>query len=246
MPQPRRGHKTKPVNKRGKKPRREVTTPLRLLGGLGKGPTTKVTASHPKKDVSTSRPPKSEADKAELAISQAKGGGNQAGLLTSDDPRELMRNLLDTQRAIAQGWNIKQKEMIRNRLYKIMEKQEAEVMTKEGLVDSETKADELALLAAKVLTMMDANDVKRIEVIDGIVNKPSAPQPHGTNPNGSSPGITATEEGRSALTELALRFGARELVIDDRAVISEHRPETVDDVSGDETGDSEGWAGDNS
>lgn len=244
MPNPRRGHKKKPT-KRNASRKPADTSQQRLLGGLGKGPS--LNDLKPQVEQKQRSPKKPAADLAEIGARRAKANGDASRMLTSTDPKELLQELMMVQGAVAKGWNIRQKDMIRDRLLKIMRKETAEVFTKEGAVESETAADELAIKAAKVLESMDASDVKRLEVINDIVTKKNAQPGPSTeiniNVNGQqqASSLTSTEEGRSQLLALAKRFGASELVIEDRPVIQASPGETDSDLSGDADSSPGNW-----
>lgn len=235
MSKSRRGHKSnqKPTKRNsGKKP--QAAPPLSLLGGLGSGTKTNVKPSGRKKPPLSVRHPIGPVNKdlAEREIARAKGGGNQARLLTSHDPKVIAQELAMTEMAVARGWNVKQKDMIRNRLLKIMRKEEAEVFTKQGMVMSESAADELALKAAKVLEAMDSADVKRLEAFKSLnepVQEGNKTQVN-VNVNGNATITTDADNRRVELAKLFDKYGARPEVEEVETVDSKDVVEAVADV----------------
>lgn len=143
-----------------------------------------------------------------------RGRGDSGGLLT--DPHRARSDAKLVNMAVRRGWNVRRKRMIRNRLENIVAKETATVFTKKGPMDCATKADELAIQAAKVLTAMDGQDIKRVEVFEK--EAPATPPGSSTtvniNVNSNDGGI---DPRRTALARLAAKLGARELTIDGRA-----------------------------
>ncbi len=172
----------------------------------------------------------------EAETTAARRGRGDAGRLLLD-PHRLRSDLAMLQRAVTKGFNVQRKTMLRRRLEGIAAKTEADVVVKgkEGcsVIHSESKADELAIMATKVLVAMDAADMKRVEVLKD--NPP--PEPPTVNVNVNVTSNSESEEQRQAnerrtkLLELADRIGARELVIDGRAVQVGTSVESVDAVA---------------
>lgn len=159
------------------------------------------------------------------ALQRSRGNGDSGRLLM--DPAKLKQDLTMLRNAVAKGYHVTRKGMLRRRLEAIVAKEKGEVMTKEGLVDSETKADELAIAATKVLVLMDAADLKRLEHFE---DKPVVPPQVGITIHGDNTTVTSSPVDRRTieLAELANAIGAKELVIDGRAVpVSELLGSTV-------------------
>ena len=95
-----------------------------------------------------------------------------------------------------------------------MEKKLGEVVTKEGVVKTESKADELAIKAASILVMMDKDDVNRYKEL----KEPTPVLPPTVNVTVTNNNVINTDTRRVELARLALKFGARELVIDGESV----------------------------
>ncbi len=149
------------------------------------------------------------------ARERSQGRGDSGRLLT--DPKRMKYDLDLVRNAIAKGYNVTRKGMLRRRLEAIAAKTSGEVMTKEGLVDSETKADELAIAATKVLVMMDQADMKRLDVF-----KEAPPQvpPIGITIHGDNTTVTSTPVDRRTveLAELANALGAKDIVVEGRSI----------------------------
>jgi hypothetical protein len=148
------------------------------------------------------------------ARERAQGRGDSGRLLL--DPKRVSQDIALVRQALAKGYNVTRKGMLRRRLEAIAAKETGDLMTKEGLVDSETKADELAIAAAKVLVMMDQADLKRLAHFE---EKPQVPQV-GIHVHGDNTVISSQPVDRrtAELVELANALGAKELVVDGRAV----------------------------
>lgn len=243
--QPARGHhKKKPKTPRHKNGK-PYQPPPRLAGGLGKGKQNGVSNGSSKGGESTTvtkLKPRSERrkDLKEREIARLKKSGNFSDLLTTDDPEQLRKNLLLLKNALSKGYDVRNKGLMRKRAEEILRKQTGEVMTKHGIVESETKADELALDALRVLTKMDEIDLRRLEKLLDI-NRDEAKDNQGQsgtqvniNVNGNSEVTVNSDDKRSSLIMLARRFGASELVIDDQPVMEDGSNQEAIDVSGNE------------
>lgn len=151
---------------------------------------------------------------------EPRGRGDSGMLLT--DPNRMRSDLNMVERAVNKGWNVRRKTMLRRRLEDIVAKTTADVVTKNGTVDSESAADELAIKAATVLVKMDAADVDRVKTLREMADPKNAPpQPlaiNVTNNNITSTTVNNVDERRLGLARLAERFGARELIVDGRPV----------------------------
>lgn len=132
-------------------------------------------------------------------------------ILTNPDDYKEDIQLVDI--AVRKGWNVENKGQIRKRIEEIVMKKTGEVVTKEGVIDSETKADELAIAGARVLALMDKDDVNRVEAF-----KPK-PVPGNTNINIINNNVQTLDDKQLALIELANSLGVKELVIDDHKII---------------------------
>ena len=130
------------------------------------------------------------------------------------NPDEVKEDILLVESAVRKGWNVENKGLIRKRIEEIVMKKTGEVVTKEGVIDSETKADELAIAGARVLALMDKDDVNRVESF-----KPKLAS--NTNINIINNNVQALDDKQLALVELAERLGVRELVIDGDKIIDQ-------------------------
>lgn len=130
------------------------------------------------------------------------------------NPDEVKEDILLVESAVRKGWNVENKGLIRKRIEEIVMKKTGEVVTKEGVIDSETKADELAIAGARVLALMDKDDVNRVESF-----KPKLAT--NTNINIINNNVQALDDKQLALVELAERLGVRELVIDGDKIIDQ-------------------------
>lgn len=130
------------------------------------------------------------------------------------NPDEVKEDILLVESAVRKGWNVENKGLIRKRIEEIVMKKTGEVVTKEGVIDSETKADELAIAGARVLALMDKDDVNRVESF-----KPKLAS--NTNINIINNNVQALDDKQLALVELADKLGVRELVIDDHKIIDQ-------------------------
>lgn len=158
--------------------------------------------------------------KQEADIRRQKGRGDSSELLTSDDPKELLKDIQQIDKALRNRWGVRRKDMIRQRMEEIVAKTNAQVVTKEGLEDSATKADELAIAATQALIKMDALDQKD-EHFEVKSKKPELPQLPGMNVYGdvnigNNQQNNVAEDRRAKILELAERFGASRVVIEDR------------------------------
>mgnify|MGYP007100042505 CR=1 FL=1 len=130
------------------------------------------------------------------------------------NPDEVKEDILLVESAVRKGWNVENKGLIRKRIEEIVMKKTGEVVTKEGVIDSETKADELAIAGARVLALMDKDDVNRVESF-----KPKLAS--NTNINIINNNVQALDDKQLALIELSERLGVRELVIDGDKIIDQ-------------------------
>lgn len=232
MSKARKGHSRKPTTTKGKKPG-STAAPPRLLGGLGQG--TKETSQAPtrkeRRKTLLSERAAERVKESERAIARAKKGGNQAQLLTQlHDPALIIRELQTVEMAVAKGWNIRQKDMIRSRLLRIMRKETAEVMTKHGLVESESAADEMALKASSILERMDSADVDRLKVFKGFADGKPEPQPPPTVNIINNNVNTNSDDRNALLAQLLERFGASE---SDRGEGSSSASSVIDSTAND-------------
>ncbi len=143
---------------------------------------------------------------------EPRGRGDSGALLT--DPHHLRGDLKLVEQAISKGYNIRRKSMLRDRLYDIAMKTSGEVNTKEGLVDSETKGDELAIQSIRCLVEMDKADIKRIEM----TNKAPPATTNINILNQQTNNATVIDARQAQLIELAKSFGASKLDINGRTV----------------------------
>jgi hypothetical protein len=172
-----------------------------------------------------------DATQTELAIQRDKGRGDQSGLLTSDNPTELLSDIKFIDQAISKRvpWNVKRKDMLVQRLTDIAAKKVAQVAVKGvGLVDSETEADKLSVAAVNVLAKLDMIDQKdHIEAN----KKPDVPQP---GINIGTLNVNNTDDRRSHLTRLLERFGTGGDVVEAVSGDKDSNVEAVDSLSGDQ------------
>ena len=147
--------------------------------------------------------------------------GRSEGRVTSGDSGKLLtdnhRVRGDTRlvnMAVRKGWNVKRKNMLRRRLENIAQKTTAEVVTKQGVVNLESKADELAINAIKVLVSMNQSDIDLEKL-----NKDIPPTPPSVVIQNNVNTIdSAVEQRRIELARLARKFGARSVLIDGRQI----------------------------
>lgn len=139
--------------------------------------------------------------------------GDSGGLLTSDNPKEIKKDLRMIEGAVRKGWNIKRKNMIQRRLLEIMEKTHVSVPTKNGMVDCDGPADSNAIAAARVLVAMNGQD-QADDHLALKINDQSEPSTVVTIHNN----VTSIDARRIELARLANKLGARELLIDNRPV----------------------------
>lgn len=146
-----------------------------------------------------------------------RGRGDSGRMLT--DPHHIRGDLQELDRAVRKGWNIRRKTALRRRLEAIAAKTEGQVVTKLGLITSETKGDELAIAAIKVLAAMDAQDLAREKQFREAANPSSTPttavQVNVTNVSSDPIDI---ERRRVELLGLANKLGAREVIINGETV----------------------------
>lgn len=146
-----------------------------------------------------------------------RGRGDSGMMLL--DPHKMRSDLQLLERALRQGYNVRRKSMLRRRLERIVVKETAEVVTKLGVIETESKADELAIAAARILTIMDKADQDRFEMFR---EKASEPQPTNTNVqvnvNVSDNHDSEANRKRIELAKLALKYGNGTLVIDGEQV----------------------------
>lgn len=158
--------------------------------------------------------------KPRLLESTRHGRGDSSKLLTSEDPKEITADIKIVEQSIQRGWNVRRKALLRNRLEEIALKTKGDVVTKDGIVKSETIADKLSIDAIKVLAQMDKNDVERV--------KNSKPVPDNKPVVNVNVGIDART---AKYFELARSLGVRELIIDGRRVETGSDPLTVNQAS---------------
>ena len=148
-----------------------------------------------------------------VPIEPDKTKADQGKLLTDEHRIRGDKKLVE--QAIAKGWNIKGsvKRLMRERAVAIANKTTGEIVTKEGVIDSETKGDELALKAIDLLIKMDQSDVKRVETM-----KDKQPATTVNILNQQTNNVTAIDSKQAELIELAKSFGASKLDINGRTV----------------------------
>lgn len=207
----RRGHKSKP-----KQPLHKRITPSRKfpIKGSTKVPKGKEYLGNEDSSVNNGTSNKKVQDES---MSKNRGG-DTGGLLTSNNTREVRKDLQLVERAVRSGWNIKRKNMIKRRLLEIMEKTHVSVPTKMGTVDVDGPADSNAIAAARVLVAMNGQD----QSDDHLAIKHQAEQPN-TVVNIHNNNVTTIDNRRIELARLAKSLGASELSISGRTV-------SVDDV----------------
>src|SRR5688572_21520082 len=122
---------------------------------------TKMSNKKPKKKEQLKKLPVKVRKRQFVPIEPDKTKTDQGKLLT--DPHRVRgdRQLVD--QAVSKNWNVKgsTKKLLRERAIGIALKTSGEVMTKEGIVDSETKGDELSVKAMELVLKMDQADMKR-------------------------------------------------------------------------------------
>lgn len=213
MAKKRHGHKGKPKSK-------ELQDRLNKSvkgsnSGNGKQPAKKSNARLPMKSTDD------QDDRNDIVISnpnaklsqlepKRKENGDSGRLLR--DPKRLAEDIKLVEQSISKGWNVKRKNMIVNRLIGIVEKTTGDMNTKDGIVESETVADKLAIDATKVLVAMDAQDMTRVKN-----TKPEVPSTvvNVTNNVLNNNGFDArTVE----LARLASNIGARTLTVSGKLI----------------------------
>lgn len=139
----------------------------------------------------------------------------KGGILTNtSNPSEVSKDLSLIERALKNRWGIRKKELIQDRLLKVLNKEEVTVATKDGPVTVEEPADRNAVAAARVLVQMNGQDIEceQFEIKSG---KPTTP---GTVVNVINASESASKPGASRILQLAHSLGARELIIDGEAI----------------------------
>lgn len=136
----------------------------------------------------------------------------KGGVLTNlQNPAEVSKDIALIQRAITQRWGVQKKELIQNRLLKVLQKEEVTIASKEGPLTVEEPADRNAVAAARVLVQMNGQDIE-CEQFDVKQGKPPVP---GTQVNVFA---NSSQPGLSPILQLARNLGAREVIIDGSAV----------------------------
>lgn len=143
-------------------------------------------------------------------IKRFKRAGKESELLL--DTHRVRSDLQLTEMAVRKGWNVQSKGKIRRRLMGILEKEEAEVVTKQGIVMLHSKADELAINSAKILVQMDNQDLIRT-----LKAKPDTTLPS-TTVNVNVIQSLESNEGRNRVARFAQRFGVGSIISDGRSV----------------------------
>jgi hypothetical protein len=170
---------------------------------------------------------KTRQGRVKSGVPAVRGRGDGGRLLL--DPHRMRSDLQLVFAAVTKGYNVRRKTMLRRRLEAIANKEQADVVVKgkEGcsIVYSESKADELAIAATKILVAMDQADMKRLEVF----KDPPKQDPPGVEVNINV--NSETDGRRSSLIELAQRLGAREILIDGRAIDPRTGLESIGSVS---------------
>lgn len=143
----------------------------------------------------------------------------ESGLLI--EPHRSRSDIKLVEQSLRGGWNVKRKGRIRRRLEGILVKTVADVVTKNGVVPSESAADKLAIESAKVLAAMDNADMNRVVEFRKL---DSAPPPPEQNPAPTNVNVTVTnvvnnpDNRRIELARLAIKHGDGTLVVDGRTV----------------------------
>lgn len=145
--------------------------------------------------------------------SPIRGRGDSGLLLT--DPTRHAEDIKLVETSIQKGWNVRRKGMLKRRLEDIAMKTTGDMNTKDGIVESETVADKLAIDAIKVLVAMDTQDIARV--------KNSKPQTNtNTVVNVTNNVVNSTTNRFDArtieLARLANKFGAREFTVDGKPI----------------------------
>lgn len=201
MSKQRRGHKGKP-----KAPLSKRITPSRKFPIKGH---TKASKANRNGDSSVNN---GTNDSGVHDVPTKNRAGDSGGLLTSDNPKEIKKDLRMIEGAVRKGWNIKRKNMIQRRLLEIMEKTHVSVPTKNGMVDCDGPADSNAIAAARVLVAMNGQD----QADDHLALKNGQPEPSTVVTIHNN--VTSIDARRIELARLANKLGARELLIDNRPV----------------------------
>jgi hypothetical protein len=151
-------------------------------------------------------------DEGDLPTGDNNSWGKGGILKDTSSPHEVNKDIALIQRALKGRWNIKKKALIQDRLLEVLAKQEVTVPTKDGAITLDEPADRNAVAAARVLVQMHGQDIEcdEFEVKNA---KPPAP---GTQVNVFS--ANSSQSGTSPIVQLALKLGARELIIDGSAV----------------------------
>lgn len=126
------------------------------------------------------------------------------------DPHRVRSDIKLVDQSIKKNWGVRgsEKKLLRHRMIGIALKTVGEAFTKEGVMDSETVADKLAIDATKVIVAMDAQDIARTKM----EIKPT------TTVNVTNNVSNTLDARQLALVELANKFGARELVINGKSI----------------------------
>lgn len=219
MSKQRRGHKGKP-----KAPLSKRITPSRKFPIKGH---TKASKANRNGDSSVNN---GTNDSGVHDVPTKNRAGDSGGLLTSDNPKEIKKDLRMIEGAVRKGWNIKRKNMIQRRLLEIVEKTHVSVPTKNGMVDCDGPADSNAIAAARVLVAMNGQDQADDHLALKINDQSDQPN---TVVNIHNNNVTAIDNRRFELARLANKLGARELLIDGEAVPVTDDTGSADSVSKD-------------
>jgi len=168
-----------------------------------------------------------------------RGRGDSGLILT--DPHRVRSDLALLEKSVSKGYNIRRKTMMRRRLEDIACKTEADVVVKgkDGctIVHSESKADELAAKAIKILVDMDTQDCKRLEMLKDKPNLTGSAPSTIVNVNVNNSDLSEAERRRLEIIGIAQRLGASRLTLDGRAVNIGVDAESTSSVSEDATTD---------
>ena len=91
----------------------------------------------------------------EAATAQIGDGGQGGDFSLLADPHRIQSDCAMARRAIREGWPVKRREMVVERLEEIVEKRTLTIATATGIVEVEGPADSNAIAAARVLVAMD-------------------------------------------------------------------------------------------
>lgn len=141
-----------------------------------------------------------------------RGRGDSGAILT--DPKRLDADLRLVRMALARGYNVRRKTMLRRRLEAIAAKLEVNVPTKEGgMVPSEALADKHSIDAIKALIAMDQADMKRVELFRG-----DNAQGTTVNVNVNNAESVTVDQRTIELARLAHSLGCKEVTVEGKSI----------------------------